>query len=47
MNTKSLTEAISALEYPGLSRTIGDLKLISMVKVTDGHAKIELLTVSA
>lgn len=46
MNTKSLTEAISALEYPGLSRTIGDLKLISMVKVTDGHAKIELLTVS-
>ncbi|MDP1784492.1 MAG: P-loop NTPase [Sulfuricurvum sp.] len=46
MNTKALTEAISALEYPGLSRTIGDLKLISSVKVTDGNANIELLTVS-
>ena len=46
MNTKTLTEAINALAYPGLTKTIGDLKLVSSVKVTDGNAKVELLTVS-
>ena len=46
MNTKELQEALNALAYPGLSRTLGELKLISEVKVTDGDAKIELLTVS-
>jgi ATP-binding protein involved in chromosome partitioning len=46
MNTKKLTDALNTLTYPGLSRTLGELKLISEVKVSDGCAKIELLTVS-
>ncbi len=46
MNTKELQEALNALSYPGLARTLGELKLISEVKVTDNHASIELLTVS-
>lgn len=46
MNTKELQEALNALTYPGLSRTLGELKLISEVKVNDNHAQIELLTVS-
>ncbi|HEX5623654.1 MAG TPA: Mrp/NBP35 family ATP-binding protein [Sulfuricurvum sp.] len=46
MNTKQLEEALYALPYPGLARTLGELKLISAVKVTDGNAHIELLTVS-
>lgn len=46
MNTKELADALNALPYPGLSRTLGELKLISEVKVTGGNAKIELLTVS-
>jgi ATP-binding protein involved in chromosome partitioning len=46
MNTKELQESLNALSYPGLSRTLGELKLISEVKVTDNHATIELLTVS-
>lgn len=46
MNTKELQEALNLLPYPGLSRTLGELKLISEVKVTDNHANIELLTVS-
>ncbi|PHM17162.1 MAG: ATP-binding protein [Sulfuricurvum sp. PD_MW2] len=46
MNTKELQEALNALAYPGLSRTLGELKLISEVKVSDNHAQIELLTVS-
>lgn len=46
MNTKELTAALNALAYPGLSRTLGELKLISKVKVSDNHALIELLTVS-
>ncbi|MFA5216344.1 Mrp/NBP35 family ATP-binding protein [Sulfuricurvum sp.] len=46
MNTKDLESALHALPYPGLSRTLGELKLISEVKVTDNHAKVELLTVS-
>jgi ATP-binding protein involved in chromosome partitioning len=46
MNTKELETALYALAYPGLSRTLGELKLISEVKVKDNHAKIELLTVS-
>ncbi len=46
MNTKELQDALNALAYPGLSRNLGELKLISEVKVTDGDAKIELLTVS-
>jgi ATP-binding protein involved in chromosome partitioning len=46
MNTKDLSAALNVLSYPGLSRTLGDLKLISEVKVTDGNAFVELLTVS-
>lgn len=46
MNTKELEAALHALPYPGLSRTLGELKLISDAKVKDNHAKIELLTVS-
>ena len=46
MNTKELQEALNALSYPGLARTLGELKLISEIKVTDNHASIELLTVS-
>lgn len=46
MNTKELETALYALAYPGLSRTLGELKLISEVKVKDNHAKVELLTVS-
>ena len=46
MNTKELLEALNSLPYPGLSRTLGELKLISEVKVTDNQASIELLTVS-
>lgn len=46
MNTKELQEALNSLPYPGLSRTLGELKLISEVKVTDNYASIELLTVS-
>lgn len=46
MNTKELETALYALPYPGLSRTLGELKLISEVKVKDNHAKVELLTVS-
>lgn len=46
MNTKELQEALNTLAYPGLSRTLGELKLISEVKVSDNHVQIELLTVS-
>ncbi|HEX5330980.1 Mrp/NBP35 family ATP-binding protein [Sulfuricurvum sp.] len=46
MNTKALTDALHAFPYPGLSRTLGELKLLSEVKVSEGSAKIELLTVS-
>lgn len=46
MNSKELTEALNGMQYPGISRTIGDLKLISSAKVTDNKASIELLTVS-
>ncbi len=46
MNSKQLSEAIEALTYPGLSRTVGELKLLSSAKVKEGHAAIELLTVS-
>ncbi len=46
MNSKELTEALEGMQYPGISRTLGELNLISSAKVTDNRAKIELLTVS-
>jgi len=46
MNSKELKETLARLNYPGLSRTLGDLNLVSSAKVTDGKASITLLTVS-
>jgi ATP-binding protein involved in chromosome partitioning len=46
MNSKELNEALNALNYPGLSRTVGELKLVGSAKVENNQAKIELLTVS-
>ena len=46
MNSKELLDALNALNYPGLSRTLGELKLIGTAKVDDAQARIELLTVS-
>lgn len=46
MNTKELEHALQALPYPELSRTLGELKLISTVKVNGKSASVELLTVS-
>jgi ATP-binding protein involved in chromosome partitioning len=46
MNSKELLEALNALNYPGLSRSVGELKLIGSAKVTDKRAAVELLTVS-
>lgn len=46
MNTKELEAALNALPYPGLSRTLGELKLLSEVKVKENRAAVELLTVS-
>lgn len=46
MNTKELESALLSLAYPGLNRTLGELKLLSEVKVSGTHADIELLTVS-
>jgi ATP-binding protein involved in chromosome partitioning len=46
MNSKQLLEALEKMTYPGISRSLGELKLISSAKVTDNRADIELLTVS-
>lgn len=46
MNSKELLEALNRLNYPGLSRSIGELKLVGSAKVTGENASIELLTVS-
>lgn len=46
MNTKEFETALQNLAYPGLSRTLGELKLLSEVKVKDAHAHVELSTVS-
>jgi ATP-binding protein involved in chromosome partitioning len=46
MNSKHFEHALQGLKYPNLDRTLGELKLISSSKVTDGNAQVELLTVS-
>jgi len=46
MNSKELNEALNSLQYPGLGRTIGELKLLGSAKVENGRAFVELLTVS-
>jgi len=46
MNSKSLLTTLENLNYPGLSRTLGELKLLGTVKVINETANIELLTVS-
>lgn len=46
MNTKTFEHALQGLKYPGIDRTLGELKLISTVKVTEKKAFVELLTLS-
>ena len=46
MNSKAFNEALNALTYPGLSRTVGELKLIGSVTVSGSRAAVELLTTS-
>ncbi|MDD2828135.1 MAG: Mrp/NBP35 family ATP-binding protein [Sulfuricurvum sp.] len=46
MNAKTFEHSLQTLKYPNLDRTLGELKLISTVKVNDGNAHVELLTVS-
>ncbi|MGZ5207654.1 MAG: Mrp/NBP35 family ATP-binding protein [Sulfuricurvum sp.] len=46
MNAKNFEHALQTLKYPNLDRTLGELKLLSTIKVTDGHAAVELLTIS-
>ncbi len=46
MNSHQLEEALKALTYPNLNRSLGELKLLSTVKVAQEIAQIELLTVS-
>ena len=46
MNSKAFIEALNALTYPGLSRTVGELKLIGSVTVSGNRAAVELLTTS-
>ncbi len=46
MNSKTFLEALNALTYPGLSRTVGELKLVGSAKVTGDAAAVELLTAS-
>jgi ATP-binding protein involved in chromosome partitioning len=46
MNSHQLEEALKTLTYPNLNRTLGELKLLSTVKVAQEIAHIELLTVS-
>ncbi|HEX5709717.1 MAG TPA: P-loop NTPase [Sulfuricurvum sp.] len=46
MNSKTFEHALQGVKYPNLDRTLGELKLISSAKVSDGNAQVELLTVS-
>lgn len=46
MNSHELQLALTELRYPGVERTLGELKLLGEVKVVDNNANIELLTVS-
>lgn len=46
MNSKEFNHALEVLKYPNLDRTLGELKLISYAKVSEGNASVELSTVS-
>jgi ATP-binding protein involved in chromosome partitioning len=46
MTKEQLQSKLEAILYPGISRTLGELNLISTVKVIDNRAHIELLTIS-
>jgi len=46
MNSSELKKALQGLNYPGIDRTIGELKLLGEIKVTEDRANIELLTIS-
>ena len=46
MNKKDLQAQLETFKYPGLERTLGDLKLIDSVKVAQNRATIILSTVS-
>ena len=46
MNSKELVDTLNTLKYPGLERTLGDLKLLSSATVKDNIAEIELVTVT-
>ena len=46
MNKKDLTLTLESMLYPGLERTLGELKLIDNVSVKDNKATIVLSTVS-
>jgi ATP-binding protein involved in chromosome partitioning len=46
MNSSELKKALQELNYPGIDRTIGELKLLGEIKVAEDRANIELLTIS-
>lgn len=46
MNKKTLEASLEKLPYPGLERTLGELKLVDSVTVSDNKATIILSTVS-
>ncbi|MBU1990078.1 Mrp/NBP35 family ATP-binding protein [bacterium] len=46
MNSNTLKKALQDLKYPGINRSIGELKLLGDIKVIGDKAKIELLTIS-
>ena len=46
MNSNDLKNSLSELKYPGIHKSIGELKLLGDIKVVDAVAHIELLTVS-
>ena len=46
MNSNDLKKELESLHYPGVDRTVGELKLLGDIKVVDGVANIELLTIS-
>ena len=46
MNSNDLKIALQGLKYPGIDSTIGELKLLGEIKVVNGVANVELLTIS-
>lgn len=46
MNSKTFLDRINQLKYPGLERTLADLKIVSSARVDGDTAAVELATVS-